>query len=129
MTMTEQDFIDQINASPEDRNLQQVYADWLEEQGRPECEGWRWIVRQRFLPCSFLHWGWAPHVSWLRDSDRGIDDRGEISIPDHLFELLSSYHVVSEDCWADYHGYFEAFSDLSSAYTLIKSRAGEANAE
>jgi uncharacterized protein (TIGR02996 family) len=67
--MHESDFIDAINADPDDRFTQLVYADWLDEQGDPLAEGWRVLIEagkrpdlwedRPGVPRDFIGWGWS----------------------------------------------------------------------
>lgn len=40
----------EIHANPFAGAPKLIYADWLEEQGDPHCEAWRWLVATRRRP-------------------------------------------------------------------------------
>jgi uncharacterized protein (TIGR02996 family) len=46
----ESDFIDAINADPDNRFHQLIYADWLDEQADPRAEAWRVLIEQGKRP-------------------------------------------------------------------------------
>lgn len=60
----EQQFIDAINADPDNRLTQYVYADWLEDQGDPRGESWRVLLGEGKRPL-LLSGDWL----WWRDPD------------------------------------------------------------
>lgn len=43
-------FLNQIEMNPHDDAAKLIYADWLEEQGNPEAEAWRWITHTQRFP-------------------------------------------------------------------------------
>lgn len=59
--MTEDDFWDALEKEPENRDLMQIFADWLEERGREkESEFWRVLSRKVYVPEKAFSnwWGW-----------------------------------------------------------------------
>lgn len=59
--MIESDFADAINADPDDRDMQLIYADWLDDQGDPRGEAWRVLVEAGKFPV-----GCGDGFEWFR---------------------------------------------------------------
>jgi uncharacterized protein (TIGR02996 family) len=60
-----QRFADAINQDPDNRDLQLIYADWLDGQGDPRAEAWRVLIEAGRFPekCIGYHpglvdWRW-----------------------------------------------------------------------
>jgi uncharacterized protein (TIGR02996 family) len=57
-----QRFADAINQDPDNRDLQLIYADWLDGQGDPRAEGWRVLIEKgrisEFWVDCWSNWNW-----------------------------------------------------------------------
>jgi uncharacterized protein (TIGR02996 family) len=80
--MKESDFIDAINADPDDRTLQLIYADWLDGLDDPRAEAWRVLVEAGKRPAgdvsyllpnggfhNFPGWQWFPRFVRSHNSE------------------------------------------------------------
>lgn len=84
--MAEQDFIDAINANPDDLTTQLVYADWLDERGDSRAEAWRVLIEERHRPERIKHGGWW----WPHDSNGPDDFLGATHYHETFFEAMES---------------------------------------
>lgn len=72
----EQDFIDGLDADPDNHLLRAIYADWLGDRGDPRAEGYRALaVNRRYPedndgPCPF----WAIASNTPPDASRALPD-------------------------------------------------------
>lgn len=113
---SEQAYIDAINADPDDRTLQLVYAEWLEEQGDPRAEGWRVLIEAGKRPIldynsinpSHLFFGW----SWFPDPTF------EDGPSKHHWAALIPYACLEQEVWSKAKGITETFHAAMDAAAI-----------
>lgn len=125
-------FLQGINGT-DDPQLRAVYADWLEDAGRPvEAAGWRWLAQSGYSPCQDYYPGWI----WIREGKRPRDlswhGHWPIWSADGAKEFWRA--VVPEELFLAM-GWFDAYSFVSNPryvqppYVAIVGATGRCNTE
>lgn len=91
----EQQFLDAIAKEPHIDEPKLIFADWLEEQGDPRAEAWRWIVAKRKRP---LH-DYSETFYWYTQHPKPMyaDYLSEI---DAYTDLVRVFVAARENGWA-----------------------------
>lgn len=98
----EQSFAVAINANPDDRVTQLVYADWLDEQGDPRAEAWRVLIEAGKRP---LHSNLAERWLWT-----WLVNAGE------KYNVRDLFAVLPESLGVTYHGFHAAMNAAAIAW-------------
>jgi uncharacterized protein (TIGR02996 family) len=100
--MQESDFIDAINADPDDRFTQLVYADWLDEQGDPRAEAWRVLIEAGKRPLRNDLYPEMPY-EWFLEEDRTGDEANSIG-----YDLFDANPEVYSRFYETFHAAMDA---------------------
>lgn len=101
----ESDFIEAINAAPDDRTIQLIYADWLDERDDPRGMAWRVLIEAGKRPKRTSYpwrdgkcWDWYPASTLDPDSVHDLDE--------NLWGHVTSAYLT----------FFEALDDAAIAW-------------
>jgi uncharacterized protein (TIGR02996 family) len=110
--MIESDFVSAINADPDDRTMQLIYADWLDGQDDPRAEGWRVLIEAGKRPDGGFVSETKP-FGWFLGGE-------ESTLPCDLFDLLSNDEDLMQ-LWYEHN--FPTFHAAMDAAAVAWSRS------
>ncbi len=63
--ITEETFQSDLDTNPANHGLRLVFADWLEEQGDPRAEFYRWLGRNQVAPVNAVFFNTSDSWEWF----------------------------------------------------------------